>query len=536
MLRWRLLLEEYDSKFHYKSGDTNFIADALSRVPTPRTERERRHHAFDPFTVSHHSSQIPADPNNDDDAFYSAVFDDEEMFECFMPYPMFDEKGQMTKQQYEADGLRTRSGLEESGSRNQWSMTKRTNVAANTDCYLEYPKFDEQNRHPFHFETIAHYQQQSQKVKDKLKEKNYTTKDIGGVKLICKDSPNGDFQIVVSDEMLPKLVRWYHAASSHAEGMSHLESSIRRHFYHEKLREEIRSVVRSCEQCQQMKTGGRQFGQLAPREALAVPWQEVHVDSVGPWTVKVGGRGVKFHAMSMIDPVTNLLELCVMPSKKAEDAKWAFEHTWLCRYPRPVRCVHDNGPEFNSHVFQFFLEKAGIKSKPITANNPQSNGIIERVHQTVAQVLRVYMAVRPPQTDDEARKLIEEALAQAMFASRCISHGSLNNVSPGAVAFHRDMFLDLPFVADLLSIQALRQQQIDQRLLKANAKRLPRDWKVGDKVWIRVKRKANEKLLPPFRGPYEIVVTHTNSNVTVRHSNGVLERTNVRHLKPYVEG
>ena len=39
VLQWRLLLEEFQPTFCYKQGITNFIADALSRVPTSITER-----------------------------------------------------------------------------------------------------------------------------------------------------------------------------------------------------------------------------------------------------------------------------------------------------------------------------------------------------------------------------------------------------------------------------------------------------------------------------------------------------------------
>ena len=40
VLRWRLLLEEFNPTFLYKSGPSNILADALSRIPTTRTERE----------------------------------------------------------------------------------------------------------------------------------------------------------------------------------------------------------------------------------------------------------------------------------------------------------------------------------------------------------------------------------------------------------------------------------------------------------------------------------------------------------------
>ena len=40
VLPWRLLLEEFNPMFLYKAGPDNVLADALSRVPTARTERE----------------------------------------------------------------------------------------------------------------------------------------------------------------------------------------------------------------------------------------------------------------------------------------------------------------------------------------------------------------------------------------------------------------------------------------------------------------------------------------------------------------
>ena len=186
---------------------------------------------------------------------------------------------------------------------------------------------------------------------------------FGSIELVCKSNRN-DFQIVLSDEMMPKLVQWYHAATIHAEGMDRLEASIRRHFYHPQLRVEIRTVVRSCDTCQKMKRGGRQFGELAPRKALAVPWQEIHVDTIGPWTIKLRGQKITFMALTIIDPVTNLQENPI-ENKTAMEAKEALELSWLSRYPRPLRCLHDNGSEIVGHDFQFGLMAAGIQSKPI---------------------------------------------------------------------------------------------------------------------------------------------------------------------------
>ena len=40
IFHWHLLLEEFSATFCYKTSDTNFIADVLSRVPTSCMEKE----------------------------------------------------------------------------------------------------------------------------------------------------------------------------------------------------------------------------------------------------------------------------------------------------------------------------------------------------------------------------------------------------------------------------------------------------------------------------------------------------------------
>ena len=69
--------------------------------------------------------------------------------------------------------------------------------------------------------------------------------------------------------------------------------------------------------------------------------------------------------------------------------KLPFSHNcWLCHYhTMPMRCIHDNGPEFTAQEFQDILHYFGIKDAPTTARNLQANSIVERAHQTMASML-----------------------------------------------------------------------------------------------------------------------------------------------------
>ncbi len=98
--------------------------------------------------------------------------------------------------------------------------------------------------------------------------------------------------------------------------------------------------------CQKYKLAGRGYGLLPKREVRIAPWEEVAIDLIGPWKVKVNGIQVEFNALTSIDTASNLVELIRIDNKIAKHILDKFTHSWLCRYPRPVQCLHDKGGEF----------------------------------------------------------------------------------------------------------------------------------------------------------------------------------------------
>ena len=129
-------------------------------------------------------------------------------------------------------------------------------------------------------------------------------------KLICFRQ-NGEDKIVLTQELLPKpkVVKYYHEVMGHAEGMKRLSETIKRHFHHKGIDREVKRQVENCAICDKNKRGGRVYGTAAPRDASAMPWQQVHCDSIGPWKIDLRARTLTFHAMTMIDPCTNLIEI-----------------------------------------------------------------------------------------------------------------------------------------------------------------------------------------------------------------------------------
>ena len=406
--------------------------------------------------------------------------------------------------------------------------------APQDDTFLFYPRLDSQNRHPFHFSTIHMYQQQDPSLLALAKsEPRLFAQQLGGYPIIChreNTQPNSAWRICIPDALLDRLVQWYHLSTNHQEGMDRLEASIRRNWSHPRLRQAVRNLCTACPICPRVRVNHIAYGSLAPRDAPISPWSEVHVDSIGPWTVTVNNQELKFYALTMIDPVTNLIEIVRYPTTlNAAEAARLFENHWLSRYPRPTRCIHDGGPEFVGHEFDFMLKNAGISNPKISANTPTANSIIEASHKAIGQNIRTTVHSKLPTTPQEADHLVDEALAIAMHAHRCASNSTLGNYSAGALVFQRDMFLDIPLISDILTLTKHRQALIDQRLLRANRKRRRHEFKVNDYVYVRAIRK--HKLDLTYIGPFKILQVHTNNTVTILRGQ-VHERINIRHLKP----
>ena len=93
-----------------------------------------------------------------------------------------------------------------------------------------------------------------------------------------------------------------------------------------------------------------------------------------------------------------------------------FENTWVLWYPKPERCVHDNGNKFLGADFQHILVVNGIANVPTTVNNPQSNAICKQMLQTAGDIIHTLTHSNPPQNIVQATQIIDSALATTMHA------------------------------------------------------------------------------------------------------------------------
>ena len=154
------------------------------------------------------------------------------------------------------------------------------------------------------------------------------------------------------------------------------------------------------------------------------------------------------------------------------------------------------------------------------------------MHQTVGNVLRTLLHSEPPQNITTAKEFVDEALSITTHAMRAGVHTTLGS-SPGSLVFNRDMFLNIPLIADWHAITLKREHLIHENLLRENQKRRRHDYAPQQRVLK--KRWEPRKLDERTSGPYRVVQTHVNGTVTIELRPGVSERLNIRRIMPYKE-
>lgn len=508
VLRWRMFLEEFSPKFQYCPGKDNVLADCFSRLPRMDKPTEGKKVSTKGKLVAFENLKVP---ELDDEVY---AYEDD----VLLP-PTEDEINRTMPCRFSCCRDESHEILEDDEL---------------IESYLNHPELPVL-RNPITMQNIQQNQQQDQRLfqlcHDPTTVWQFPMKRIQNREVICfkpsRDSPEGDWKIALPLALLDPVIVWYHLVLGHC-GSTRLYQTIGRRFAVPGLKKRCEEF--KCGNCQVNKQLGPGYGHLPPRHAALVPWDEVAVDLIGPWKIKIGNQDVDVNALTCIDPVTNLVEIVRIENKTASNIARHFENCWLARYPRPNKCIHDNGGEFIGADFQVILEKNGIKDAPTTSKNPQANSVCERLHQTVANILRTTLPQDRATSKEEAFKAVDDAIATTIHATRCSVSRSLQ-CSPGELVFHRDMLLDVPVMADLVTIQERRQKFIDENLRRQNQKRIEFEYKVGGEVLI--KSDNPSKLEPRAHGPYVIAAVYTNGTLDVRRNAQVTERLNIRRVIPF---
>ena len=179
------------------------------------------------------------------------------------------------------------------------------------------------------------------------------------------------------------------------------------------------------------------------------------------------------------------------------------------------------------------LESYGINKKPTTVKNPQSNSRHERMHQTIAEMIRTQVIICD--TEKDIPNEIDYLAQSIAWAMRTAVHTVLD-YSPGQLVFNKDMIVHAPTVANWQLIRAKEKVNQIKNNDRENKTRTNTTYKKDGKIMI-ITTKENRRgktIGYEHEGPYKIIRVNKNGTVRIQR-NGFEETINIRRIKPFVE-
>jgi transposase InsO family protein len=323
------------------------------------------------------------------------------------------------------------------------------------------------------------------------------------------------------------LVEWYHEHLCHP-GETRTELTVGQHFTWVGLRSTVQSVCKKCDACQRTKRRTIKYGKLPEKLAEIVPWETLCVDTIGPYQIKQKGKKtLELWAVTMIDPATGWFEIKNIDTKQADNVANVMEQAWSSRYPWPQQVVLDRGTEFMAEFSKMLIEDYNIKKNPITKRNPQANSIVERVHQTIGNMIRTFSIQEMELDESDPWGGI---LAAVAFAVRSTVH-TTTQATPMQLVFGRDAILNITHKAKWKYIKDRKQKLIRINNERENSKRVDHEYKPGDLVLVKLEQRTKYGT-DSYSGPHTVIKLNANGTVRVREG-ALVDTYNVRQLVPY---
>uniref|UniRef100_A0A3B1K8B9 Gypsy retrotransposon integrase-like protein 1 n=1 Tax=Astyanax mexicanus TaxID=7994 RepID=A0A3B1K8B9_ASTMX len=374
--------------------------------------------------------------------------------------------------------------------------------------------------------------------------RKWTPRENEGVDDVC--------QIVVPSDYRPQVLQLAHDHpwSGH-QGIAKTYARVLRHFFWPALKQDVTVFCRSCDVCQ--RTGKPNqvipLAPLHPIPAVGEPFERVLVDCVGPLPRTKSGNQFLLTVMCAATRFPEAFPLRKISAPSVLKALTKF----FSIFGLPKIIQTDQGTNFMSRVFSQVMKTLQIKHVVSSSYHPESQGALERFHQTLKSMLRKYCLDSGRQWDDgvpfalfATREAVQESLgfspAQLVFGHSV--RGPLKLLKESFLSDKKEETNVLDYVSKfrehlhaacqaaktaLCSVQGKMKQHYDR-------KTVPRQFQPGDKVLVLLPL-LGSSLSAKFSGPYVIQqkLSETDYVVKTPDRNRKSRVCHINMLKSYVD-
>ncbi len=321
------------------------------------------------------------------------------------------------------------------------------------------------------------------------------------------------------------------------------------------MQKDIETFISSCRLCLQARANHKQQSIPHPVLPPAKPWDHVVIDEYSGLVPCDQYDAV----LSVVDVLSRCCLFFPMNVKyTAAQIGQLLGHEFMRRQigmPRHISC--DRGPTFTSKVFHAMLAAFNVTVSHSTTNTPQSQGIVERIHEQVAVYIRMFTDKDhrwPYLLDSLAFSLNSRKHPGTGFAPFEILHGYIPN-SPAlanltALPQFEDPSSPVTVKDRIQAIEDIRvvardnlQSYNDSRIIKNTPTNAPLSLQPGDMVFVhrdcvvpaRLRdSKGYKKTAFVYHGPFRVDSVSDNfATIDFPSHVHATKRVNFRHLRKY---
>ena len=299
---------------------------------------------------------------------------------------------------------------------------------------------------------------------------------------------------------------------------------IRRYYWWSRVGQDVEQYCRTCPICQTTKSSNQRVpGLLHSLPIPTRPWTSIAMDFVGPFPAS----GAFDYLWVVLCRLTSMVHLVPLrTTTTASELAWIYVREIVRLHGLAETIVSDRDSKFTSRFWRETHKLLGTRLLMSTSFHPQTDGASERAIRSVAQILRAM--VKPDQQDwAEKIPLVEFALNSAIsnssgFAPFELTYGYIPSLNPGLTPEPSSVPGVKHFVMRALQNLADAHDAIIesrmQQTYHANRRRRDDDhFAAGDLVYISTsdlslpKGRAT-KLLSKYIGPFKILDAHTSTS------------------------
>ncbi|UYV80110.1 hypothetical protein LAZ67_18001722 [Cordylochernes scorpioides] len=355
--------------------------------------------------------------------------------------------------------------------------------------------------------------------------------DTNGLHTITR---KGVTKIIIPETLQHTLMNKVHQEYNHP-GISQMTRIITTQYYWKGISKSIEKFVRSCHTCQIIKRPkGKPYGALGQIPPPQQPFDLISIDTIAGFS-KYGHSKTYLHVI--VDHLTRYA--WTFPSKSTSALTYIQTLKTVLQQGSPKRLLSDRAPAFTSEKFRKFLIMHGIQPLLTTSNNPQANGLIERLNATITGKLRLAYLENPKASWTQIVKRVTQTYNNTPHSVTSFPPTYLMfNVIPPDLRTHLNPYPEIKIAREIANSRTQNKHKKDKETFDKQH-RTPH-FEENDLVLVKNYRHPDTgKLAPYFTGPYKIIEIISPNVVRIDRPNQSLNRDSdtihVNKLKYYTE-